>query len=96
MSKQPPQVQFNFEPDAIEDEKISEIDYTIEDEIEEAVPKMKLPDISKQKIIEEDVFEYPDNIGVLPDSIRANLETEFMEEGKVFKDKTKVAKTNTK
>jgi len=86
MSKQPPQVQFNFEPDAIEDQKISEIDYTIEDEIEEAEPKMKLPDISKQKIIEEDVFEYPDNIGVLPDSIRANLETEFMEEGKVFKE----------
>lgn len=87
MSKQPPQVQFNFEPDTIEPSKADDlIDEIIEDVIDEQEPSVKLPDVEKQVIKTEDVFEYPDNLAVLPDKVRKDIEAEFMEQGEVFKE----------
>ncbi len=86
MSKQPPQVQFNFEPDTIEKPADDIIDEIIEDVIDEKEVGVNLPDIAKQEIVQEDVFEYPDNLAVLPDKVKKDIESDFMEKGEVFKE----------
>ncbi len=86
MSKQPPQVQFNFEPDTIEKPADDIIDEIIEDVIDEKDFGVNLPDIEKKEIVQEDVFEYPDNIGVLPEKVKEDIKSEFMEAGEVFKE----------
>lgn len=86
MSKQPPQVQFNFEVDTIENATDDIIDEIMEDVIDQPETSVNLPDIEKKEIVQEDVFEYPDNIGVLPEKVKEDIKSEFMEAGEVFKE----------
>jgi len=71
--KQPPRVQFDFEPDSIpEDEppylEVSEgipsLNMSIEDDYESN--ELDLPSIEKQEIIEDEIFQMPDNLAVKP------------------------------
>ncbi len=87
MSKQPPQVQFNFEPDTIEQAPTDDIiDEIIEDVIDEKEVGVNLPDIEKQEIVQEDVFEYPDNIGVLPEKVKKILKVILWKKAKYLKN----------
>lgn len=77
-NKQPPRVQFDFEPDQLpesvpppsqsfelpEDEPPS-IDVEISDEV--STSELDLPNIEKQQIIENEIFQMPDNLAVRPD-----------------------------
>ena len=76
MSKNPPQIQFNFSEETPE-ELTLELKDNIEEEIEEE--EINLPDISKREIVQEDVFELPkkkefvDNLAVLPDELKEEV-----------------------
>lgn len=76
--KQPPRVQFDFEPDQLPAQcgvpsqsfELSEgeppsIDMEISEETE--TTELDLPSIEKQEIIENDIFQMPDNLAVRPD-----------------------------
>ncbi len=80
-SKQPPRVQFDFEPDQIPEnepppslsfelppQSVDEppsIDVEISDEV--STSELDLPNIEKQQIIENEIFQMPDNLAVRPD-----------------------------
>ena len=78
MSKNPPQIQFNFSEETPE-ELTLELKDNIEEQIEEE-EEINLPDISKTEIVQEDVFEIPnkkeefvDNLAVLPDELKEQV-----------------------
>jgi len=71
--KQPPRVQFDFEPDSIPEdvppsleisEGIPSLNMSIEDDYESN--ELDLPSIEKQEIIEDEIFQMPDNLAVKP------------------------------
>ena len=73
-NKQPPRVQFDFEPDPIP-ESVPPPSQSFE--LPEGEPpsvgmeisdgELELPSIEKQEIIENDIFQMPDNLAVRPD-----------------------------
>jgi len=77
MSKNPPQIQFNFSEETPE-ELTLELKDNIDEEIQEE-EEINLPDISKREIVQEDVFELPkkkefvDNLAVLPDELKEEV-----------------------
>ena len=77
-NKQPPRVQFDFEPDPVPESvpppsqsfelpegEPPSIGVEISDETE--TTELDLPSIEKEEIVENDIFQYPDNIAVRPD-----------------------------
>ena len=82
--KQPPRVQLNFEPDyepPPQDDRMTDIDIDIKDvdateETIDMMPKVE----EKEQINEKDIFDnMPDNLAVLPDKVREELEIDKME-----------------
>ena len=73
-NKQPPRVQFDFEPDPIP-ESVPPLSQSFE--LPEGEPpsidmeisdgELELPSIEKQEIIENDIFQMPDNLAVRPE-----------------------------
>ena len=75
-NKQPPRVQFDFEPDSIP-ENVPPPSESFE--LPEGEPphsavgmeisdgELELPSIEKQEIVENDIFQMPDNLAVRPD-----------------------------
>ena len=83
-NKQPPRVQLNFEPDyepPPQDDRMTDIDIDIKDvdatqETLDMMPKVE----EKQEINEKDIFDnMPDNLAVLPEKVREELEIDKME-----------------
>lgn len=77
-NKQPPRVQFDFEPDPIPESvpppsqsfelpegEPPSIDVEISEETE--TTELDLPSIEKEEIVENEIFQYPDNLAVRPD-----------------------------
>ena len=84
--KVPPRVLFQYEPDPVpEPEPEPDMDDDFEEEevgeppavsATERMPKF----VGKEEIKGESIFEYPDNIAVMPDEVKENLQYEGMEE----------------
>ncbi len=77
-NKQPPRVQFDFEPEQVPEDvpppsqsfelpegEPPSIGVEISDEVEST--ELDLPSIEKQEIIENEIFQMPDNLAVRPD-----------------------------
>ena len=83
--KVPPRVQFQYEPDLKPEPVVDEsLDFeSYEDEVGEP-PEIteRMPEVvGKEEINGENIFEYPDNIAVMPDEVKENLKYEGMEDG---------------
>lgn len=68
--KQPPRVQFDFEPDSIPEnippslDDVPSLNMSIEDDYD--THELELPSIEKKEIIEDEIFQMPDNLAVRP------------------------------
>jgi len=84
---QPPRVLFNFEPEQLPPQE-ENIDMSIEDEpVDDGADPLgdvidRLPNVEKTPIVSEDIFDFDDNIAVMPHSIKKDIESDFMEEGR--------------
>lgn len=83
--KVPPRVQFQYEPDlkpvAVDDE-VEEFESYEEEVGEPPAVIERMPEVvGKEEIVGESIFEYPDNIAVMPDEVKENLKYEGMEDG---------------
>lgn len=84
--KVPPRVLFQYEPDPVPaPEPEPDIDDDFEEGETEAETKQQVIErmpkfVGKEEIKGESIFEYPDNIGVMPDEVKENLKYEGMEE----------------
>lgn len=86
--KVPPRVQFQYEPDLkpepVDDEPEEEFE-SYEEEVGEppaVTANARMPEVvGKEEIVGETIFEYPDNIAVMPDEVKENLKYEGMEDG---------------
>lgn len=92
MPSQPPKVQFNFEPD----ESLEPQQEILPDEIEEQIledepSKLNVPDISKQEIRSEDVFDMP-NLAVLPGDVKDDIDLEMSEMGTTMEKENQIQK----
>lgn len=79
---------FNFEEDQIPaqenvDDTINEC--IIDDEVDEVEPVQditdRLPDVKKAEIKSEDIFDLDANLAVLPDTVKEDLDQDYMEQG---------------
>ncbi len=104
-NKQPPRVQFDFEPDQLPEsvpppsdsfelppQSVDEpphcvVDVEISDEVEST--ELDLPSIEKQEIIENEIFQMPDNIAVRPDYMPPQEPKKPIKRKGVNKDGTK-------
>jgi hypothetical protein len=99
-NKQPPRVQFDFEPDPIPESvpppsqsfelpegEPPSIDVEISDEV--STSELELPSIEKQEIIEDDIFQMPDNLAVRPDYLPPQEPKKPVKRKGVNKDGTK-------
>lgn len=92
MPSQPPKVQFNFEPD----ESLEPQEEVLPDQIEEQIlddepSKLNVPDISKQEIRSEDVFDMP-NLAVLPEDVKDDIDLEMSEMGTTMEAENEIQK----
>lgn len=82
--KVPPRVQFQYEPDLKPEPVVDETDdfESYEEEVGEPPAVMeRMPEVvGKEEIDGLNIFEYPDNIAVMPDEVKENLKYEGMEE----------------
>ena len=86
--KVPPRVLFQYEPDPVpapEPEPDMDDDFESYEEEAEAETSQPVTErmpkfVGKEEIKGESIFEYPDNIGVMPDEVKENLQYEGMEE----------------
>jgi len=95
-NKQPPRVQFDFEPDPIP-ESVPPLSQSFE--LPEGEPpsidmeisdgELELPSIEKQEIIENDIFQMPDNLAVRPDYLPPQEPKRPVKRKGVNKDGTK-------
>lgn len=81
MPSNPKLIQFNFESD----EPLPTQEEVLPDEIEEQIledepNRLKVPDISKQEIVTEDVFDMP-NLAVMPEDVKQDIDLEMAEMG---------------
>lgn len=85
--KVPPRVLFQYEPDPVpapepepdmddDDADFESYEEETKQQVSERMPKF----VGKEEIKGESIFEYPDNIGVMPDEVKENLKYEGMEE----------------
>ena len=92
MPTNPTLIQFNFE----EDEPVPTQEEILLDDIEEQIledepNRLKVPDISKQEIVTEDVFDMP-NLAVLPDDVKQDIDLEMAEQGTTMEKENKIQK----
>lgn len=90
MPSQPPRVMFNFEEEQISaqenvddtiNESIAERDNE-DDEVESLSDITdRLPDVKKAEIKSEDIFDLDANLAVLPDTVKEDLDQDYMEQG---------------
>jgi hypothetical protein len=87
--KVPPRVLFQYEPDPVPapepepdmDDEVSDFESYEEEVGEPESATERMPKfVDKEEIVGETIFEYPDNIGVMPDEVKENLKYEGMEE----------------
>ena len=85
--KVPPRVQFQYEPD-LKPKPMDDPEEDFESYEEEVgeppvvTARARMPEVvGKEEIDGETIFEYPDNIAVMPDEVKENLKYEGMEEG---------------
>jgi len=86
--KVPPRVLFQYEPDPVpapEPEPDMDDDFESYEEEAEAETSQPVTErmpkfVGKEEIKGESIFEYPDNIGVMPEKVKENLQYEGMEE----------------
>ena len=83
---QPPRVLFNFEPEQLPPQE-ENVNISIEDEDEstdcdvaESICE-RLPDVARPEIVQDDIFDFDDNIAVMPDSVKKDIDADFMEQG---------------
>ena len=86
--KVPPRVLFQYEPDPVpapEPEPDMDDDFeSYEEEVGEppVTAPARMPEVvGKEEIDGETIFEYPDNIAVMPEEVKENLKYEGIEEG---------------
>jgi len=95
-NKQPPRVQFDFEPDPIP-ESVPPLSQSFElpegeppsIDVEISDGELELPSIEKQEIIENDIFQMPDNLAVRPDYLPPQEPKRPVKRKGVNKDGTK-------
>lgn len=88
MPSQPPRVMFNFEEQEVPpqqniDDTINESIIDVEVDTTEPVQDItdRLPDVKKAEIKSEDIFDLDSNIAVLPDTVKEDIDQDYMEEG---------------
>ena len=86
-TKQPPRVMFNFEKEEIPEQNVDESihESILDDEVDTVEPVSgitdRLPDVEKKPIVTEDIFEFNTNLAVLPDTVKEDLDQDYMEQG---------------
>ena len=83
---QPPRVLFNFEPEQLPPQE-ENVNMSIEDEpVDDGAEPMedivdRLPNVEKKPIVSEDIFDFDDNIAVMPESVKKDVQQDLMEQG---------------